>query len=153
MLAFCRLDEQEIRNREPVSAPDAIIIQDPTLLHQVKVFEGLSRQGYVLINSTRSPEELGITDILKMLPAGHTRTVPASELAARHVGRPVPNAALLGAFCAVTGRVKLASIEVAIRRKFKGDVGERNVAAAREAYEQCGGSPQQKGAARHAQAV
>ena len=33
----------EIRVREPISAPDVLIVQDPTLLHQVDVFEGLSR--------------------------------------------------------------------------------------------------------------
>ena len=38
----------------PISEPDALIIQDPTLLHQVKVFSGLSEDGYVLINTSRS---------------------------------------------------------------------------------------------------
>ena len=150
--AFCRLDEREIRNREPVSAPDALIVQDPTLLHQIKVFEGLAPTGYVLINSVRSPGELGISELLETLPPGHTRTIAATEIAMRVVGRPVPNAALLGALCAMTGRVKLASIEKAIGRKFKGEVGDRNVAAAREAYELCGGAIT-KGAARDAQAV
>ena len=37
--------------REPSSQPDALIIQDPTLLHQVDVFAGLARDGYVLINT------------------------------------------------------------------------------------------------------
>ena len=41
--AFCRIDNKEIRSREPVAEPDALIIQDPTLLHQVSVFEGLAR--------------------------------------------------------------------------------------------------------------
>jgi pyruvate ferredoxin oxidoreductase gamma subunit len=34
--------------------PDAIIIQDPTLLHQVDVFSGLRQDGYILINTTRT---------------------------------------------------------------------------------------------------
>jgi pyruvate ferredoxin oxidoreductase gamma subunit len=151
--SFCRLDDREIRTREPISTPDALIIQDPTLLHQARLFDGLSKQGFVLINSVRSPEELGIAEILSSLPAGHCRAIAATEIATRHVGRPVPNAALLGALCAMTGRVKLASIESAIARKFKGVVGERNIAAAREAYELCGGSALGKGAARDAQAV
>ncbi len=151
--SFCRLDDREIRSREPVSTPDALIIQDPTLLHQIRVFDGLSPGGFVLINSRRPIDELQIADAIAKLPPGHAFTVPATELALRHVGRPVPNAALLGAFCAATGRVRLASIESAIRRKFKGDVAEKNIAAAREAFAACTARPAEKGAARHAQAV
>jgi len=57
--AYCRIDDKEIRLREPVMQPDALIIQDPTLLHQVDLFNGLSPSGYILINSTRSFDELG----------------------------------------------------------------------------------------------
>ena len=39
--SFCRIADRPIRVREPVPEPDALIIQDPTLLHQVKVFSGL----------------------------------------------------------------------------------------------------------------
>ena len=42
VVSFCRIDDREIRVREPVMEPDALIIQDPTLLHQVDVFGGLS---------------------------------------------------------------------------------------------------------------
>ena len=44
------------------------------------------------------------------LPKGHARTVNATELALKHVGRPLPNAALLGAFAALTGVVHLKSV-------------------------------------------
>ena len=57
--AFCRIHDKAIRSREPVAQPDALIIQDPTLLHHVPVFDGLPASGYVLINSTRSFDELG----------------------------------------------------------------------------------------------
>ena len=60
--SFCRINEWPIRSREPVSEPDALIIQDPTLLHQVKVFAGLQEDGYVLINTSRSPEDLGLSE-------------------------------------------------------------------------------------------
>ena len=59
----------------------------------------------------------------------------ASEIALRHVGRPLPNAALLGGFAAVSGVLALDSVLKAIREKFAGPVGEANVAAAREAYD------------------
>jgi pyruvate ferredoxin oxidoreductase gamma subunit len=54
VVAFCRIDDKEIRLREPIMEPDAIIIQDPTLLHQVDVFAGLKNDGYILINTTRA---------------------------------------------------------------------------------------------------
>ncbi len=40
--AFCRIDDKPIRLREPVVAPDALIIQDATLLHRVPLFDGLA---------------------------------------------------------------------------------------------------------------
>ena len=43
VVAFCRIADKEIRLREPIMEPDALIIQDPTLLHQVDVFAGLKR--------------------------------------------------------------------------------------------------------------
>jgi pyruvate ferredoxin oxidoreductase gamma subunit len=46
VVAFCRIADKEIRLREPVMEPDAILIQDPTLLHQVDVFAGLKQAGY-----------------------------------------------------------------------------------------------------------
>lgn len=153
VVSFCRLNDREIRAREPITTPDAVVIQDPTLLHQVRVFEGLSPTGYVLINSTRSPDQLGIEEFLRSLPPGHARTLAATDLALRHVGRPVPNAVLLAGLCAITGALRLDSVEAAIRQKFRGDVGERNVAAAREAYSLCKASGPEQKVVSHAQAV
>ena len=69
-----------------------------------------------------------------------------------HFGRPLPNAVLLGAFCAATGRLRLESVEAAIREKFPGPVGEKNIAAARAAHELLAGAQQGEGVAGHAQA-
>ena len=51
---------------KPILAPDALIIQDPTLLHQVDVFSGLKRGGYILINTTRSFAQLGLGEFVDM---------------------------------------------------------------------------------------
>ncbi len=136
VMAFCRIQGAPIRSREPVMSPDALIIQDPTLLHQVEVFQGLSQEGFILINSTRSFDDLGIGEYVRGFHPDRCHAVAASEMARRHVGRPVPNAALLGAFAAVTGQVKLESVLAAIGEKFPGKAGEANQRAAREAYEQ-----------------
>jgi pyruvate ferredoxin oxidoreductase gamma subunit len=134
VVAFCRVDDKEIRLREPIMQPDALIIQDPTLLYQVDVFAGVAREGYILINTTRNFDELGVGDFVSGFDARRLCTVPATELALKHVGRPVPNAALLGGFAAVSGRISLDSVAAAIRDTFPGKVAETNVAAATEAY-------------------
>jgi pyruvate ferredoxin oxidoreductase gamma subunit len=135
VVAFCRIDEREIRLREPVLNPDALIIQDPTLLHQVDMFSGLVPDGYILINTSRSFDALGVGEFVGGFHAEHLCTVPATELALKHVGRPVPNAALLGGFAAVSGRVSIDSVAQALRQKFSGAIAEGNAAAAREAYD------------------
>jgi pyruvate ferredoxin oxidoreductase gamma subunit len=61
--------------------------------------------------------------------------VPATEIAREHLGRPLPNAALLGGFAAVTGVVSLDSVAAAILERFSGTVGAANAAAAQAAYE------------------
>ncbi|MEW6681400.1 MAG: 2-oxoacid:acceptor oxidoreductase family protein [Nitrospirota bacterium] len=134
VVAFCRIDDQPIRSREPVTHPDAVVVQDPTLLHHVDLFAGLSLSGYVILNSSRSPGELGISELAERLPPGRLITVPATDLARAHTGRPLPNAALLGAFAAATGAVSLASVVRAIRQRFPGRVGETNAAAADAAF-------------------
>lgn len=134
VVSFCRIDEREIRLREPIQEPDALIIQDPTLLHSVDIFAGLKPEGYVLINSTRGFAEIGIGDFVAGLLPHHACALGATELAVKHMGRPLPNAALLGGFAAISRLLAFASVEKAIRAKFPGTVGEANVAAAREAY-------------------
>lgn len=135
VVSFCRIDDRPIRSREPISAPDALIIQDAHLLHQVEVFQGLSPLGYVLINSGRSVQALGVAEVAARLPAGHMITLPASEIALRHLGRPLPNAVLLGGFAGLTGVISLAAVVQAIRTKFTGRIADANAAAATEAYD------------------
>jgi pyruvate ferredoxin oxidoreductase gamma subunit len=132
VVAFCRIGDQPIRTREPISNPDAVVIGDPTLLHQVDVFAGLEAGGLILINTTREIEELGLADL-----EGRFRvlTVPASELASEHLGRPLPNAALVGALAAATGAISIDAAEAAISKRFSGSVAAGNAAAARAGYD------------------
>ena len=51
------------------------------------------------------------------------------------LGRPLPNAVLLGGFAALSGLITLDAVGHAIRAKFAGKVAEANVAAAAEAYD------------------
>jgi pyruvate ferredoxin oxidoreductase gamma subunit len=135
VVSFCRIDEQPIRVREPIAEPDAVIVQDPTLLHQVDLFDGLGEDGYLLLNSSRAFDELGLADFVAGFRPERILSFPATEIAREHLGRPLPNAVLLGGFSAISGIVSLESVAKAIHEKFSGTVAEKNVNAARRAHE------------------
>ena len=135
VVAFCRIDDKEIRLREPIMEPDALIIQDPTLLHQIDVFAGLKPDGYVLLNTHHSFEALGLGDFVKERDPARLCTLPATQLGLKHVGRPIPNVPLIAGFAALSGIIKLESVIKAINEKFSGKVAEGNIAAATEAYQ------------------
>jgi len=134
VVSFCRISNQEIRLREPIMEPDAIIIQDPTLLNQVDVFSGLKMNGVIVINTNKSFTELGLEDFVREWQKDRLCSVSATELSLKHVGRPVPNVPLLGGFAAISGVIQLASVVKAIEDKFSGKVAQGNIAAATEAF-------------------
>jgi pyruvate ferredoxin oxidoreductase gamma subunit len=128
--AFCRIDSHAIRLREPIISPDIVVVLDPTLLHSVDLFAGIDQASTILINSGRSVADLGLGDL-----PGRIFCVPATEIARRLVGKPLPNAALLGALAGATEIVRLESVCAAIAARFSGAVGDKNVAAARASYD------------------
>jgi pyruvate ferredoxin oxidoreductase gamma subunit len=135
VVAFCRIADREIRLREPIMEPDCLIVQDATLFKVIDVFAGLRSDGYLLVNTNKSFSELHIREAADRLPEGHAVIVPATEFALKHISRPVPNAALLGAFAALTNFVHIESVKRAINEAFPGKVGAANIAAAAAAYE------------------
>jgi pyruvate ferredoxin oxidoreductase gamma subunit len=134
VVAFCRIDDKEIRLREPIMEPDALIIQDHTLLHQIDVFAGLKADGYVLFNSHHSFEELGLGDFIRDRKSERLCVLPATQLGIKHIGRPIPNVPLIAGFAALSGLIKLESVIKAINEKFSGKIAEGNILAATEAF-------------------
>jgi len=135
VMAFCRISDKEIRLREPVMNPDALIIQDTTLLHQSDLFAGLHASGFLVINTSLEPGDLGLGTYIEQLLPNHIGTIAATRLAQEHLGRASPNTALLGAFAALTRQVSLDAVCKAISGKFSGPMGEKNVAVARAAHD------------------
>ncbi|MGZ8502760.1 MAG: 2-oxoacid:acceptor oxidoreductase family protein [Candidatus Limnocylindrales bacterium] len=133
VVAFCRVADQPIRVREPVVEPDALVVQDATLLHQVDVFSGLKPGGYVLINSTSTVGQLSLNQIEEA--GNRIITVPATKIALEHIGRPVPNLVMLAGLAAFTGLVHLPALLTAMQEHFPGSLGVKNAAAATAAYE------------------
>ena len=135
VVAFARIDSKEIRLREPILEPDVVLVQDPTLLEQVDVLSGLREDGYLLINSSQSIEELGLGELTARMPAGHVRTVPATRFAMEKIGRPLPGAAMLAGYAAMTGNLKLESVQAAYNEAFSGKIAEANSQVATLAYD------------------
>jgi pyruvate ferredoxin oxidoreductase gamma subunit len=136
VVSYCRISDSPIRTHEPVSAPHAVVIVDATLLHHVDVFAGLRDPAFVLINSARTPTELGLESVIDRLGPDRVCTVAATDLARQHIGKPVPNVCLLGGFAELTDAVTQQSLETAVRERFHAELAEQNIAALRAASAQ-----------------
>ena len=127
--AFVRIDDKKVRIREDVRHPDYLIVQDENLLETVPILDGLKPDGLIVVNSEKKPEDL------QLKTTASIETIPATEIALEIIGRPIPNAIMIGAFCTITGLVSLDAVQEAIMEKFPGRVGENNVAALERARE------------------
>ncbi len=134
VVAYCRIAPTPTRTREPVDEPHALLVLDPTLVHQVDLFSGLRPEGYVLLNTVGSFDDLGLGELVRQFRHDQLLTVPATELARRHLGRTTPSSVMLGGFAAQTEVVSLDALSRAIRQRFTGSLGEANVAAAGAAF-------------------
>jgi pyruvate ferredoxin oxidoreductase gamma subunit len=141
MNAFVRIDDNEIRIRSQITAPDAILIVDPTLItHSAQilgksvgegliggfsVFQGLKPQGIAIVNSL-VPVETGGT-------SARVVVIPASKIAAEEIGRPeYSNTAMLGALVAATEVVKFKSLKKEMESM---PAADKNIASAKRAYD------------------
>lgn len=127
--AFVRIDDKKIRTREDIRNPKYLIVQDYNLIVSAAVLDGLQPDGLILVNTDKAPEDLQIKT------SATIETIPATEIALEIIGRPIPNAVMIGAFCAITGMVSLGAVQKAIMGKFPGKIGEDNVAALERAVE------------------
>jgi len=129
IMAFCRLDDQPIRVRSRINEPDYVIVQDATILKEVDVQKGLKPDGLILINTDKNLSSLGLN-------TSNAVATSAEELARRILGRPIINTALLGTFAGVSRELSLESVLQAVRKKFPGELGEKNAQVVAESYRQ-----------------
>ncbi len=125
--AFARISDEPILIRSQVYSPDYVIVLDFTLLDLVDVTEGLKKDGIVIINTTKKPDEIKLSQ-------GRLATVDATaialELELLVAGLPVLNTIMLGAFAKATEEIKLESVLETIRQEWKGAAGEKNAKGA-----------------------
>jgi pyruvate ferredoxin oxidoreductase gamma subunit len=127
--AFVRLDDKPIRLRSQIYEPDYVIVQDATLVDVVDVARGTKPEGFILINTEKSPEHF------KMETKASIKTLDATKLAMDFIGKPIVNTTLIGAFAGVSGLIRPESIKNAVMERFPGKVGEKNAAAIQAAYD------------------
>lgn len=129
--AFLRVDDAPIRLRYEIINPDDLVVLDPTLITAIDITTGLKPGGTILINSPAGPEAYA-----HLGPNFRIATVDASTIAQEfELGsrtQPIVNTAIVGAFAAFTGLVKLDSVCDAIVEEVPVHP-DANVAAARAA--------------------
>jgi pyruvate ferredoxin oxidoreductase gamma subunit len=129
VMAFARIADRPIRIRSQIYEPYYVVVQDVTLLEVVDVASGLKSDGKIIINTDRPKEQL------KLKTEAEVVTIDATKIAMEVLGRPIVNTTMLGAFCGATKEVGLESLNKAISERFKGDLGKKNLAAIKTAYE------------------
>lgn len=126
VMSFCRIDERPIRIHQQVYEPDVIVVLDPTLdPHMMN--KGLKSNGLAVINTKQNASETGIT-------ASKIYTVDATGIALKHLGRPIINTAMLGAFAKATGFVDINNIIKAVQERFPAPLAEKNIKAVQECF-------------------
>ncbi|OFW06775.1 MAG: hypothetical protein A3H96_14005 [Acidobacteria bacterium RIFCSPLOWO2_02_FULL_67_36] len=131
VMAFLRCDHAPINEHYNVYEPDHVVVLDPVLLKTVNVTAGLKPGGWLLVNSPRTPEELGIEGNFNVATCDGTAIALAHGLGSRT--SPIVNTAMAGAFAAVTALVSLDAILGAIPDYVPSNVAA-NQSAAREAF-------------------
>ncbi len=128
VLAFARISDSFIRRRCQIYSPDYVVVLDPSLIEVVDVAQGIRTDGSILVNSEKSPEELGLDT------PSEVHTINATKIALDVLGVPIVNTAMIGAFGAMSGEVSLESIVRAVKARFKGTLAEKNVRAVEVAF-------------------
>jgi 2-oxoacid:acceptor oxidoreductase gamma subunit (pyruvate/2-ketoisovalerate family) len=130
--AFARISDKPILIHSQVYNPDYVIVLDPVIYKFVDVTEGLKKDGIIIMNTTKKPEEL---ELKGWRIATVDATGIALELNLLVAGLPVVNTAIVGAFAKATGEVELQSVLKVVKEAWSGAAGEKNARAAELAYE------------------
>ena len=97
--AYNRISNDPITVHSNIYEPDFVVVVDESLLESIDVTKGLNPKGAVIVNSTRSREE--IADKLHGY-AGAVYTVDAKAISIKALGKNYPNSPMLAATVAVS---------------------------------------------------
>jgi len=137
MQSFTRISEVPIKLHSHVTNPEAVVVLDSTLIDMVDITGGLPEEGTILVNTSKSPQE--IKEKLNF-NKGKVFTIDATSISLNTLGRNLPNTPMLGALIKVTNLLKMetvvSSIKEKIGKKFASKIVEGNVQALKRAYEE-----------------
>ena len=124
--AFVKLDDRPIRPKTQVYTPDCVIVLDPTIRNAVDVFEGMKKDGVLVINTGEDTDKVEVPKEVKTIAV-----VNATDLALERFGRAITNTAMLGAFVKATSWVGLDPVVAKVEEYW----GKANAALVTEAHE------------------
>lgn len=117
--AYNRISNTPIRIHSNIYEPDYVVVVDDSLLEAVDVTAGLKPDGAIVINTTKSGNEL------KPLLNGYTGdvyTIDARKISLETLGKYFPNTPMLAAIVKVSGVIEekdfLADMEGSFKHKF-----------------------------------
>jgi len=132
--AYNRISDERCPIHSNIYEPDYVVVVDATLLSAVDVTGGLKKEGAIIINSAKDPEEL--RPLLEGYEGG-VYTIDAGKIAEEEIGRNIPNTPMLGAVVKVSGVIPeeefFKDMEASMQHKFanKPHVIEGNMKALR----------------------
>ncbi len=127
VFGYLRISGHEIRRKMQVYDPDILVIMDDSLITMPETYDGLKQGGSIIINTTKSLEELNVPE-----QTGSVAAVDATGISEKLFGKNIPNTAVLGAFAKVSGLVDKDLLFDEIEKTF----GAKNREAANIAYDQ-----------------
>jgi len=98
--AFTRISDEQIRIHSNIYEPNYVVVIDETLLDCVNVTAGLKEDGAIVVNTSKSPEE--IKPSLEGFK-GRVCTIDARAISEECIGRNIPNTPMLAAIIKVSG--------------------------------------------------
>ena len=117
--AYNRISNAPITIHSNIYEPDYVVVVDDTLLTSVPVTAGLKKEGAIVINTTKSADEL--RESLKGYE-GAVYTIDARKVSEETLGKYFPNTPMLAAIVKVTGIMKdeelLADMKKSFAHKF-----------------------------------
>ncbi|MBW2029203.1 MAG: 2-oxoacid:acceptor oxidoreductase family protein [Deltaproteobacteria bacterium] len=118
--AFVRLDDSPIRERSQIYHPNCLIVMDPVQIAWPQTFAGLKSNATLILNNPDPPSDPPHPNIVK---AG---IIDATQIALQEIGKAALNTAMLGAFAATTGLVRIEAVLSALDMYFQGRALEQN---------------------------
>jgi pyruvate ferredoxin oxidoreductase gamma subunit len=131
--AYARVSDGPIEIHSFIRSPDVVVVVDRSMARFKNTTSGLKKDGYFICNFDGPPDELRRS--LELDPSVKVRTLDATGVALKSIGKDFPNTPMLGALLKETSLVGYDSLTRVLRERFKGAVLAGNEAALRSGYE------------------